>query len=639
MDVMNQLEVPRATDHPQKQDVKAAKNNNFTQAVQISAQSQRMVSEQLASDYNKFPMVSFRLRYQLLDLAYYMENSEHLKETNASRIITTLYKEMELPILQPNIDAALGSLVKLYLVTDPMFQAVNDDTSDEAAQAAAKQMDAIISENSRMTGWKRQFTIWLKNSLKYNISGIEVDWIVRKGFHFKTDPQQSLTQATVSNVLRAGNEVMSLPMYNTFFDTSVSPADVHSKGDYAGYVEKISFTKLHQWVADQLAAGKTLMNVEADGKLWRSSTYHNWHIVPKMIKDIVLNSSTDWVSYFTADAIPMQGNSREYEKVTYYRRIIPAMFKITGIPDGNNVQVWKFVEINGVLVLAERRTNAHNYLPTVFCQPVEDDHGTQTKGLGSLLLPFQNLTGTMWRARISSLARAISDRLLYDPTRISEKNINSQLPTAKIPVRPGAYGSKISDAVQLLPYDDRNAQMLHQDIGAVQRWSEDAAHINKAERGQFTKGNRTLGEYSDIQNNAFASQMVMALVIEHQAMTPIKAMIKINILQYQTNTTLTAPNTNKSVVIAPDKLRDAIIEFQLADGLINKDQMMGYSEIIETFQVLSQDPEARARYDIVKMMVDTLASRGSPIKMYAYQQTADADGNQVPNRAVPSMPV
>jgi hypothetical protein len=325
----------------------------------------------------------------------------------------------------------------------------------------------------------------------------------------------------------------------------------------------------------------------------------------------------NWLAFLTSSLSPLRYNNVvNYEVVTYYRRIIPSMFKITSVPDKDAIQIWKFIEVNGIVIFAERKSNAHNTIPTIFTQPLEDSLGLQNKGLGENLLNFQNLSGAMFRARMADLARLISDRGIFDPTMISAKDINSTNPAAKIPVRPAAYGKDVRTAYHPIPYDGRAATSLYQDIGFVMDRGSDAAHINKAQRGQFTKGNRTAEEFNDVMDNADATQQTMAMMIEAQAMTPLKMIIKVNTLQYQAATNLPNPNTKQVVEVNPADLRKAVIEFKVADGLVSKERLLSTQAQTEFFQIMAQIPEGNQEYDLIGMIANVMETKGARISQF-----------------------
>jgi len=626
--------VPKPPALPQAVPTSQRLNTVLTTSVAISPWAQERVREQLLADWNTYPMAATRVGYALLDTAYYLESSEHLKETAARKIIADLYKELELPVLQPNIDAAHAYLVSLFLSGHPIFGVVGEKRE---RTDAAKQMEAIIEENSRHSGWARQLSMFFKTALKYNVAAIEVEWVTRTSFNLITDTNQSMREGTVTTALRSGNEFRTLDMYNTAFDMSVPPAEVHTRGDFVINVERLTMAQTHARLTELTANGGVLMNNTTE--LWKTSPMHNWYHIPRIRENALdTGKSGDWVSFFSTGSAPMSlDSSRKYEWVTYIRRIIPSMFGFPPGPGRDTVQIWKFYELNGVLVYAERKSNAHNYLPVIIGQPNEDMLGTQSKGMGEFLWNFQRLSSTMMKARLSSLQRALADRGLYDPSRIAKKDINSPNPSAKIPVRPGAYGTGLGDAYYPIPYDDRNAQNLYGDIGQVMGWAADAAHVNRSNRGQFTKGNRTLQEYNDVMDNADSHQQATALLLENQVFVPLKHIVKVNILQYQNPTSLIDPNTAEPVDIDPVQLRQAILDFKLADGLLSKDKILGVTQTIEAFQILLQSPEANQQYDLTAGLVDSLEARGARIKIYPRAQPLPQPGAPA-TAAVPGAP-
>jgi len=167
-------------------------NTSRSISTPLSIVSQQLIQEQLRNDYNSFPMQDTRIRYALIDLAYAMETDEHLKETNASRIITSLYEHHELPILQPNIDAGHAFLVSVFLSKNPIFQVASKDITKTDA---AKQIEAVVGENADATGWSRQLNLWFKQALKYNFAALECEWWTRRTYEFHTDTTESFTQA------------------------------------------------------------------------------------------------------------------------------------------------------------------------------------------------------------------------------------------------------------------------------------------------------------------------------------------------------------------------------------------------------------------------------------------------------------
>jgi hypothetical protein len=61
----------------------------------------------------------------------------------------------------------------------------------------------------------------------------------------------------------------------------------------------------------------------------------------------------------------------------------------------------------------------------------EDGLWYQTKSLAENVAPIQDVTSSLINSVIAARRRAISDRGIYDPSRITEANINSTNPSRK----------------------------------------------------------------------------------------------------------------------------------------------------------------------------------------------------------------
>ncbi len=377
--------------------------------------------------------------------------------------------------------------------------------------------------------------------------------------------------------------------------------------------------------------------------MWKSQPTRVFYHKPEIVKGANTTVGTDWGAFFgshSANHGKLQEYSGHYEVTTSYFRVIPEVVGLK-VPAPRHVQIWKFVIVNGQFVMfAERQSNAHEYLPILMGQPNEDGLDYQTKGMGEQLLPVQNLSTKLYGARISSLQRSISDRGLYDPSRVSETNINSKNPSAKIPVRPSAYGKPVSDAYHSIPFDDRMGATLMQDIRAVHEYGSEIAHINKSQRGQFQKGNKTLEEYNDVMANADATQQTLAIMIENQVMMPMKRIIKLNILQYQRPTDNVNPETGEPITVDPVALRKASLEFKLADGILPKDKIISGQTLDMAFQTMAQMPQLNATYDIGAIFAYLMNVRGAKLNQFRREAPilTNPDGTPAPPPPVEGQP-
>jgi hypothetical protein len=203
---------------------------------------------------------------------------------------------------------------------------------------------------------------------------------------------------------------------------------------------------------------------------------------------------------------------------------------------------------------------------------------------------------------MDSQRRKISDRILYDPSRISKDNISTSSPTARIPVRPSAYGSDISKSVYKFPYEDSQTASFIGTAKEIMSFGDMISGQNKAQQGQFVKGNKTQAEFEDIQGHSSGRQQKVALKIESQLMMPAKTICKANILQYQSSGELYNYDDQSTVKIDPISLRKAIFNYTVTDGLVPEDKIINAQAMQGFLQLLGSSPYLQSKYDLAKVV-------------------------------------
>lgn len=280
-------------------------------------------------------------------------------------------------------------------------------------------------------------------------------------------------------------------------------------------------------------------------------------------------------------------------------------------------QIWKFVIINNsVLIYAERQTNAHNLLPILFVQPLEDGLGYQTKSLAQNSEPFQMVGSALVNSAIAARRRAIADRGLYDPTRVDAKHINNESASAKIPVKPAAYGKPLSEAYYPIPYRDEQSAQAMSDLQMMYRMNEQITGQNQAQQGQFVKGNKTLFEYQDIMSNASGRSQAISILLETQFFTPLKELLKLNILQYQQTAEVFNREHEEVVPIDPIALRQATLAFKVSDGLVPASKQMNTEAFQSAVQTIAAVPQLAQAYNIGPMFSYLFKSQRADVAQF-----------------------
>ena len=186
----------------------------------------------------------------------------------------------------------------------------------------------------------------------------------------ETDLQFSSKEGKPRNIIWEGNAIKRMDLYNTFWDTTVMPHEVATKGEYAGYHDLVSRNRLKQIIAE-LGEDAIIGNInDALSSGTMLTEYYIPQVNPEALTAIQsLTNGMDWFSW----AGLQNNNGIAYKGLyivsTLYARILPSDFGIKA-PQPNTPQVWKFMIVNfSTIIYIERQTNAHEMLPIIFACP------------------------------------------------------------------------------------------------------------------------------------------------------------------------------------------------------------------------------------------------------------------------------
>lgn len=553
-------------------------------------------------------------RMRDIDLAFNREQDwtkEHIRARIANDYgDANKIQNITIPVVSPQVKSAVAYQAAVFLSEQPIFPVVAaPEFIDQAMQ-----MQAVFEENSIRGAWSRELLLFFYNGFKYNLAAIEVDWKKVVTAAIETDITfKGGQEGKPKEIIWEGNCLKNWDMYNTYFDTRVIPFEIPTKGDFAGHTELYTRTALKTFI-NSLDI-KIIQNIEAafnspsllgagDAGQWGSS-YYLPQVNPAALINRESNTGVDWDGWLGLVNPNMNGSNINYrglyEVSTEYVRIIPNEFNMS-VPARGTPQVWKFIIVNHTVpIYAERMTNAHEKIPVFFAQPSEDGLGYQTKSLATNAIPFQQVSSALMNAVLAARRRAVTDRVLYDPSRVLEAHINNPNPSAKIPVRPSAYGKPVSESVYQFPFKDDQAGINLQEIQSVVQFGNILNGQNPARQGQFVKGNKTDGQWDATMSNATSNDQMTALLLEDQVFTPMKEVLKTNILQYQKPASIYSPSQEKTVQVDPLVLRQAIINFRVTDGYLPKDKVISGEALKVGMQVIGTSQALAQGYNIAPL--------------------------------------
>lgn len=561
------------------------------------------------------------------------------------------------PIVVAQVDTMVAYLADVFLSGTPIFPVVSPPNK----RTMAEKLEVLLDDHANLGGYVRQLLLFLRDGVKYNVSAIEASWSAIEQFTIGDDyTSLDSNGRKVDKKLVSFTALKHLSMYNVVWDTSVSPGDVAAKGDYAGYLEIITKTKLKRSL-NTLSKEKKAINVEEALNSFASvkqstiaGTPGNFRENPTISEYVTANKKgmgTNWSVYLGESAVNRKTNSANlydgssFEKFTFYARVLPADLNIRA-PAPNTPQIWKFVIINSsVVIQAERIISAYDLLPILFGQPMEDGFDYQTKSLAEGAMPFQEAASKLYNIRFSAARRSVSDRALYNPDLIQPKDVNSKVASAKIPVRFKALANQgFAQAYQQIPFDMRGTESALSDARVISGFSNELSGINGPQQGQFQKGNKSVQEWNDTTGNADSRLRIPAMLLECQFFTPLKQILALNIFQYGEDAKVVSQKTGEVIDVNINELRKEVLNFRITDGynpkarIASTELLMGGMNMIMNSPILQQSFGAGLGNMFAHMM-----SLGGvrDLELYLPQQEAQPvaqPATQVADAAPPSMP-
>ena len=583
-----------------------------------------------------FKTHTLRERFERVDRLYQREvdwTQDNQRAAQANKYgDSSKLQNLTVPVVMPQVKAAVTYQSSVFLTGTPIFGVA----APPAYIAAGVMLESIIEEEQVRAGWVRNLMLFLTDGFKYNYSAVEVDW--------KTINVASLTNvanktaADVKQELWSGNYITRLDPYNTFHDPSVCSADVPTCAEFAGYTKKYSRTRFKKFVADlKYKINVTeAYNSPSNETFYSSpdSSYYVPKINPNSHMEEVHNtdSGENWAQWMDlAGAKKSAIDYKDFYLVTVmYAKIAPAEFKLD-LPARNTPQIFRFIVVNNkVLLHVERVTNAHNMLPILFGVPLEDGMGFEDKSLAENAEPFQSTSSTLMNSMLAARRRAVSDRIAYDPSRVPQ-HLMDKPGVARIPMRAASYGSPVADAFYQFPFRDEQAGLIMQEVQTVLALGNEINGQNRARQGQFVKGNKTQREFDTVMANANGRDQITAILLEDQVFTPLKEIIKTNILQYHGAATIFSTTKNLDVQVDPVLLRNAVMAFKVSDGLTPTDKLMDADSFTVALQTLASSPQISSGYNVPSLFSYLIKQRGADITPFeksaeqlAYEQALQA---------------
>jgi hypothetical protein len=587
----------------------------------LSAKSIKSLEEMLTKKSNaiKESLDSRRTIMQTVD-KYLQKETDRTETGIQGKIVNELgdkgkIRDTEVPIVRIQHQTALAYLTGLFLGGEPIFAA----TANRQHEDVAAMLTALSQRDQHRLNWRGNLIRALDFSLRYNLAPVEVFWGNKRASSVTTvQASEGSTQTgELSPVVYEGNIMRALDPYNVFFDTTVNPYEVHEHGMFAGYVEKFNYLRMKKFFHELTNTFVIKRNVkDAFGR----DANLDLHFTPLIRRIHAEHATDDWEAFFGNEpSIDPHGSKGKYEVITLYTRLIPREYNLD-MPRPGHLKTFKLIYVNGVLLYAEPLNTPHEFLPLIIGQL--EPGPMELKSFAEFVTDLQDLGTSMIRGTMSSMRRAVSDRAIYDPTRVRKNDVDSPNPVAKIPVTTNAYQTDIRTAYFPIPYTDTVTPLFQNNFGLIMSLADQTTGQNQATQGSFMRGNKTMFEFDEIMSNAQARVKLGAVHLETTLFHPIKETIKLNYLLYSQTEEIDDNITNQPVQIDPVMLRKFAPQFKMADGVLPTTKVANTEILMQALQLMSSNPEMQLEWSVPGITISVLKQQGFH-DLDAYKRTPE----------------
>lgn len=605
--------------------------------LKVSKASRLKLQEYLTRllDHSKNQNTDLRNRLDAIDYAYtrYQAAMAEGNKAGIDKYGNTPCNAGPVNIITPVVLSQTQSMVaywsEVFLSGYPIFPVV----SNPAHKDQAESLEGIVQDHLVLSESIPELQLLLQNAARYNLWAVETAWEPIKTYKPFTDIADLAGDNTESKeIISKINVVRNLNLRNLHYDSRVPLHKVDSLGEYVGYTDVFTRMSLKD-LLNSLSSDGTLVSFDAVNKALTSAMDSEDYNEDPLLNSYVSNTGknrTDWDAY-GGWSTPSQGGANRVPTNTtgtylvhkFYLRLVPSDFGLDmAAPNSVHTILVRMVN-RDTIISVEEFTGAMGRFGIVMGPAIEDGLDIQTQSYAEMAMPIQSASTSLLNIRFAGARRAIMDRGLYNPDMIRPSDINSPFPEAKIPIKPNQLTENSMDqAYRPMPFDSRGTETVLQDAMLIQDMSREHSGMNSATRGQFQKGNRTMAEFDTIMGNAENRMRLPALVLEYRCFSKIKEQLKLNILQYGTDTVVISPRNGKELAVNIQELQELRMQFEMADGYTPKSKMASTDYLVTLLQLIMNSPQLQQVYgNQMAGMFAHLAQLGG---VRGLQQYADA---------------
>lgn len=536
-----------------------------------------------------------------------LSDTDKLRESKRSATGQQLAVEVNLPLTHIHIDDMATYIAETSAPMRGIYHAVDDADEQDVANAVAAEMNRHAHNSDHFSAITRSGL----SALKYNICCLEVEW--HKQFRPSFEEGKS-----VPVLAWEGNQLNHMNMYNTFWDTCVTPQDVPIHGEYAGKVTRISAFTLKRLVDSGVYGNVEKVNVkQKQVNSNRSTDDGSLNYYKDVAAEVGLQTGNDstgketsgdtnWLSFLGVGEGVTAGTAVElihtYIWLNPYDMNLVPKNKISRDSGRNTFELWKVIIAGGeVIVKAELFESKHGFIPMAFGAINYDDLGVAQRSVAEIIDPLQVFASFALNTHVQATRSNIWDLTVYDPSVVDFSEIPEGEVAARIPVKEAGQGKDINTAIwqngnlidtRQTVEDMKMIMELLQTFYPTQSLPNQVAGIDRAIESQVaavTQGS--------------TRRMKQAVRVLDSTLYRMSRMFQYyNLIQFQTKPLPVRGKTGEEAQIQVGTLKQITALDALGQGLKTMDKEAVASQLATLTQMVLQSPNAVQQTDIMTLI-------------------------------------
>lgn len=524
------------------------------------------------------------------------------RETAKAQNGTPVALESNLPIAFIHLDDMMTYFAQTFAPNRGMFYQLAKPDEQEIAS----QLVSLMNYHAVYSGYYRQLLLSLWSILKYNYGGVTLEWATEYGPKLVTDGLGNTQVESVQTF--SGNRIEALDLYNTFWDPTVHPVNVHKDGEWAAKARRRSLYWLKSKCMDNLYYNCADMLEAGDDEFGAPGSYATYYINPpqeaRLSSRLSSGGRDDWMSILGESWVMDEG---QFELVDITIRINPNDF---GLVDGdaaaraarNQYEIWRFTILNGERIIAcVHLNNVHRHIPFYFGVINDDTSGEESKSPAEVIQPLADFASFLMNIHVKACRKNVWGTTYYDPSVVDYSGVPPGEVAARVPIKAQGYGkdirqyvyhdSKVLDTKQTLQ-DMQGVMTIIDQFFPTQSMPSQIAGIDRAISSQVAA----------VQQGSNRRQHKAARLMDDTYMRPMRAGMYYNIVQYQEDGVEVPNFYGPPVKVDLANLRNTNLSTVIGQGLMAIDRQAAMEMVQQVIFALIQNPRASQQADIMKML-------------------------------------